>query len=150
MVSLLYKKRIININFNIFLASAVATLLAAYPVMVVSRMNHSIAFILLSAFFIDALIDGLLFWGLHWYANYRNSQLQLFFRDYGLLQGHRVFLAFLFFILATSTDYSLMVLFGFERAASFIFSYLTALIITRIVHTIYGLKTGLFEEKQLK
>lgn len=142
-IAKVYKKRIVNINFNITLASLIATLLAAYPVMLFAS-HGSMTFMLLSAFMIDAILDGAIFTILHKIANNHKNHKQ-FILDTGKIQFQRVILSIIFFVVAITLDYSLMHYLQFQRASSFLMSYTLALIVTRSMHTIYGLKTGLFK-----
>jgi len=135
----------VNINLNIVIASLASIALAAYPVKLAAGISDNVLFILLSAFLIDAIFDFTIFSILHVLLNFKNGFIFLV-KDIGTIQIHRIVLSVLFFIISVGTDFVLMQFFGIERAASFVVAYVFALIITRTVHTVYGIKSGLFKD----
>lgn len=144
-----YQKRIVNINLNILIASLAATIIAVYPVEFIAKHLNSMSAIVLSAFIIDAGADFIVFVFLHRFA-YKCNGKGCWIKDLTKIQGQRVILAILFFIISTSSDYIIMELTNVSRGSSFLIAYTFALIVTRITHTIYGLKTGLFKENNIK
>lgn len=141
-----YKKRIVNINSNIIIASLTSIFLAAYPVSLTKTFIDSMVGLLLSAFLIDAIIDLGIFGTLHYVSNYTKKNRKKFGRDLFTIQIHRAILSIIFFLIAVGLDFVLMVN-GIERTASFVISYTIALIITRSIHTIYGLRKGIFKNE---
>jgi hypothetical protein len=146
MIGFYKRHRVININVNIVLASLLSILISSYIVDLTYGFFESMLVIVLSAYFIDSLIDFAIFAALHGIVNNGNGFRPLIM-DIGKIQAHRIALAVIFFLIATGLDYVFMGFFGIERAYSFIFAYTFALLVTRVVHTIYGLKTGLFSPK---
>ncbi len=144
-----YKKRAVNINVNIILASLLSILISSYIVDATYYMFSSMLSIVLVAYFIDAVADFIIFSILHGIVN-NGSGFKPFILDVGKIQSHRIVLAVIFFLIATSFDYAFMSLIGIGRTYSFILAYTLALIVTRVIHTIYGIKTGLFDSKPMK
>ncbi|RME52413.1 hypothetical protein D6783_04810 [Candidatus Woesearchaeota archaeon] len=138
----LYCKRIVNINVNIVLASALAAVLTAPIIEVLEEHLRSIALVVLSSLVIDAIFDFSIFSLLHWFAN-KSLQGTRFLRDVLTLQKQRVFLTPLFYGVATGTQTALLVL-GRGAGFSVVVAYFLAILVTRCVHTLYGLKCGLF------
>ena len=141
-----YAKRIININLNITIASLLSTIVAVYPIKYVANLSDSMTFIVFSAFAIDSILDGIIFSILHLISN-KNKKLKHYITDINQIQTQRIILSVIYFIFAVGLDYILMIKFDISRTTSFVFAYVFALIVTRTIHTLYGLKTGLFEEK---
>lgn len=143
------RKRIITINLSIILASLISILIAAYPVYLTKMFTNNEIIIVLFSFFIDAIIDFFIFFIFHltFHVHLKNEKnfFNYFLKDTGKIQIQRIFLSIFFFIFSVGGHYSLL-MFGFERTISFIISYLFALVLTRIIHTIYGIKTGLFKK----
>lgn len=144
MISAYKRHRIVNINVNILVAGVIATLFAAVPVSFLEMFTRNDVLIVLFSFVFDGVADMLLFFGLHALVNYKVGKAGILLRDLYTLQKQRFVLAVLFFIVATSGHYLLMT--WFDTTGSFIVAYLFALLVTRAVHTAYGLKTGLFDK----
>ena len=70
--------------------------------------------------------------------------IKIFMNDILKIQKQRVVLSILYAIFALSLHFTLIYL-GYNPTASFFVAYILALFVTRSAHTIYGLKTGLFE-----
>jgi len=66
------RKRVININVNVFVAGLLSIALAKYPVMLISeKIGHEhMLLISIAAYVIDTAIDIVLYFGLHWIANH--------------------------------------------------------------------------------
>ena len=146
MIGFYKRHRVININVNIILASLLAILISSYVVDLTYGLFESMLAIVMSAYLIDASIDFVIFVILHALSN-NGNELKPLVADIGKIQSHRIVLAAIFFLIAISLDYVFMSLLGLERAYSFIFAYTFALLVTRVIHTVYGLKTGLFDSK---
>jgi hypothetical protein len=142
------KKRIVNININIILAAIISTLLAAYPVYLTKFFTNNLFQIVLFSIGADAILDISLFAFFHWIVH-KNHSKKVIAMDFALIQSHRIILSILYYIIAGSFQFILMNL-GFYRTGSFITAYFIALIITRTIHTWYGLKTGLFKDLKTK
>lgn len=128
---------------NIFLAGVCSTLLSTYPVYLTGMITTIPWIIALLSFAIDGIIDFALFGLLHLWAN-NHHERRVFLNDLFRLQGQRMVLAVLFFGIATGGHLFLMME-GLTRTTAFVLAYVGALVITRVVHTVYGIKTGLFE-----
>ena len=139
----LYKKKIVNINVNIVLASLITMCISIFPVKLLSLYVGSVVVLVLSSYLIDGLIDMALFTGLHCFANDGCGLL----REAVILQGHRIALAVIFFLIAVSGDYYLLAYGGLERISAYLLSYLLAIVITRTIHTIYLVRTGFLEQR---
>lgn len=148
------RSRIVSINGNQIIASVCSTLILAYPIGVLSMMmgTHFMDIVLLS-YILDACLDFGIFAVLHSLSH--KDQIHRFIpsralrRDLIRLQVHRIILAIIFFGVATSSHYWLLMQ-GYAGGKAFVISYLGSLVFTRIIHTLYGLKSGLFEPLSLK
>lgn len=145
-----YKRnRLININGNVIIASLIGTALAIYPVHLTKMITNSDWLIVLLSFFIDGTLDVIIFISLHIFihkshvAGFKPSKIIL--KDILKIQSQRIVLSIFYLIFAVGGHY-LLLQFDFERTIAFLIAYLGALIISRILHTIYGLRTGLFEK----
>jgi len=111
-------------------------------------LTDSNLLIVLLSFFIDAIIDVFVFISLHLYVHKhhfdRMKPSKKILEDIFKIQGQRIILSGIYFIIAGGLHFLFLIL-GLERTIAFLISYLFALIITRSVHTIYGLKVGLFK-----
>ncbi len=127
-------------NGNVLLASTLAILLTAMTLGIIQPFVGGMLSALLLSAILDAVYDVAIFAGLHaWTRTHRPR----FLRDLGLLQAHRFFLSPLFYLIAVPGQ-ALLLMAGFSTSASLL-AYLLALLITRGVHTAYGLRTGLFD-----
>lgn len=129
-----------NVNGNVLVASVLAVLLTAATLEAIQSLIGGMLSALLLSAILDAIYDVAIFAGLHaWTKTHRPR----FLRDLGLLQAHRFFLSPLFYLVAVPGQ-ALLLLAGFSTATSLL-AYLLALLVTRGVHTAYGLRTGLFD-----
>ncbi len=142
------KKRIVNINVNIIIASLVSIVLSLYPVYLTKMISNSAGAIALISFGIDALIDGGIFIILHGFLNKKqiinggiSSSLK---RDIFRIQAERMVLSVFYFVFAVGGHY-ILIMNGLGRTAAFALSYIFALALSRYIHTLYGLRFGLFE-----
>ena len=143
------RKRIVNINANIVIASVLGTILAAYPVYLTRFLtNNEIAIVLLS-FVFDAIIDFVFFATLHLAVHKahvsRFKPSKIIVKDLLKIQIQRGILSVLYLVVAVGGHFVLLMA-GVERTVGFLVAYLAALVITRSVHTVYGNRTGLFKE----
>lgn len=129
-----------NVNGNVLVASTLAVVLTALTLEIIQPLVGGMLSTLLLSAILDAVYNVAIFAGLHaWTKTYR----QRFLRDLGLLQAHRFFLSPLFYLIAVPGQ-ALLLMAGFSTATSLL-AYLLALLVTRGVHTAYGLRTGLFD-----
>lgn len=148
------RKRILNINLNIVLAGLLAILIAKYPVLLMSRWigaEHKLINSLLAGV-IDAVADALIYFLLHWVANHCKPAsdkppglARNFWRDASLVQVERLILTPPFYVVAVGGMYGLQHA-GITASWSFVYSFTAAIILTRIIHTIWGLRTGRFKD----
>ena len=97
--------------------------------------------------------DVLLYYGLHWLANHwtpasrrpkvRRSK-RAFFKDASLIQFERAILSPLYYLVAGGLMYLLQHQ-GIKPSWAFVLGFASGIIVTRIVHTIWGLRTGRFK-----
>ena len=162
--NLYQRKRVININVNVFLAGILSIALAKYPIMVLSGMighEHKLA-ISIMAYVIDTLIDVSLYFGLHWIANHwrplkethlvdklttpAESRTKNFLVDVGKVQAERIALVPIFAAIAISGMWALQHFAEFKPNWAFVIAFIVAMIITRVIHTVWGLRSGTFKD----
>lgn len=149
------RSRVFNINFNVITAGLLAILFAKYPVHVVSDWigpEHKFL-ITLCAAVIDMIADVILYYALHWLANHwrpasrrpkvRKSN-RAFFKDATLIQFERAILSPLYYVVAGGLMYLLQHQ-GIKPSWAFVWGFASAIIVTRVVHTIWGYRTGRFK-----
>lgn len=149
------RSRVFNINFNVVAAGLLAILIAKYPVALVSTWigpEHKFL-ITICAAVLDMIADVLLYYGLHWLANHwrpasrrpkvRKSR-RAFFKDATLIQFERAILSPLYYVIAGGLMYLLQHM-GIKPSWAFVWGFASAIIVTRIVHTIWGYRTGRFK-----
>ncbi len=149
MLSKYRRNRLVNINTNVVIASVLGTALAAFPVHLTKMITHSELAIVAISFFIDGIFDVVIFMGLHILIHKEHIKglkpSRAIIDDLLKIQSQRVVLSVIYLVFAIGGHYILLI-FGVERTIAFIASYLGALVVSRSVHTLYGLKTGLFEK----
>jgi len=157
--TLYQRKRIININVNIIAAGLVAIGMGAGIVELLRRAFPDLPTIGYTAIGTgaDIVCDVSLYFALHWVANHwrpiksdnARTQERLdaksppFWRDASLVQFERAILSPLYYLIASGGMEGLQRS-GFAPAHAMLFSYTAALAITRVLHTLWGLKTGRF------
>lgn len=147
--------RVFNINFNVLVAGLLAILIAKYPVALVSAWigpEHKFL-ITVCAAVLDMIADVLLYYALHWLANHwrpasrrpkiRKSK-RAFFKDATLIQFERAILSPLYYVVAGGLMYLLQHQ-GIKPSWAFVWGFASGIIVTRIVHTIWGYRTGRFK-----
>jgi hypothetical protein len=151
------RKRIVNINANILMSGLLAVLVAKYPVDVVGRLigeDHKIL-ITLAAGGIDMVIDVALYYALHWVANHWTPPWKrqpaarperAFFRDASLIQFERAILSPLYYLIAMGSMLALQHR-GWVPGWAFLTAFASGLLVTRVVHTAWGLRSGLFVDE---
>lgn len=154
------RKKIINVNVNIVLAGLVAVLLSKYPVHWMSQAIgpglHWLKALLAGV--IDATVDIGLYFLLHWVANHwrplkPKSDLERrafenvgsFWKNATLVQAERYLLSPIFYIIAVGGMWALSAYTPLRESWAFVVAFSGAIIVTRIIHTVWGLSSGRFE-----
>ncbi|QYK48811.1 MAG: hypothetical protein KF838_02935 [Phycisphaeraceae bacterium] len=149
------QSRLFNINFNVVAAGLLAIAISKYPVLLVSEwIGPERKFLItLAAAGIDVVADVVIYYGLHWLANHwrpasrrprvRKSK-RAFFKDASLVQFERAILSPLYYMVAGGLMYLLQYQ-GIKANWAFVFGFVSAIVVTRIVHTMWGLRTGRFK-----
>lgn len=156
------RHRIVNVNLNIVGAGLLAVLLAKWPVHVVTGWvgeEHKFANSVIAAF-LDGIADILIYFMLHWVANHwrplspRHEHDEpdapgAFWKNATLVQFERLTLTPAFYVIAIGGMWGLQHA-GFGASWAFVLSFSVGLIVTRVMHTWWGLRTGRFEPIPLK
>ncbi len=152
------RKRVININVNVTMAGLLALALAKFPVAWTAELigrEHKFL-ISIAAYFIDMIFDGVVYFALHWLANHwkpgepepvDRARGKRFFADALIVQAERIALVPLFALIAIGGMYLLQHHTDLKIGWAFVITYLVAIFITRILHTIIGYQTGTFDDK---
>lgn len=153
------RKRVVNINANVTLAGLLALALAKFPVAWAAGLighEHKLV-IAVTAYFIDMLFDGLVYFALHWIANHwkpgepepvDRDRIKRFFADALMVQAERVVLVPLFALIAIGGMWLLQHHSDLKVGWIFVITYLTAILITRVLHTVIGYRTGSFDDRR--
>lgn len=153
------RRRVININLNVTAAGLLALALAKFPVAWVAELigrEHKLL-ISLAAYGIDMVFDGLVYFALHWLANHwkpgepepvDRARVRRFFLDALMVQAERIVLVPVFALIAIGGMWILQHQTDIKISWIFVITYLTAILITRILHTIMGYRTGSFDDKR--
>lgn len=150
------RHRIVNINLNIIGAGLLAVALAKWPVYLVSQWigpEHKLINALVAGV-IDGLADIAIYFVLHWVANHWRpikpkddrdlpEESRRFWKNATLIQFERLALSPAFYAIAIGGMWGLQHA-GISPSWAFVLAFSIAIIITRIVHTIWGLRTGRF------
>jgi len=161
------RKRVVNINLNIFVAGLIAIAIAKYPVLLISNFvghEHKLLISVL-AYIVDTSIDIFIYFGLHWIANHWHpdqSPLQLppeenttigvdsktkkFLLDASRVQAERFALVPIFALVAMGGMFSIQHLTTIEPDWAFVVSFIFAMLCTRVIHTIWGFRSGTFRD----
>lgn len=159
------RHRIVNVNLNIIGAGLLAVAIAKYPVHLLSLTigeKHKFINSVVAAV-VDGIVDIGLYFVLHWIANHwgpikheRKAKAKLnengefieksvsFWRDASLVQFERLTLTPVFYLFAIGGMWGLQH-YGFRASWAFVISFSVGLIVTRIMHTWWSLRTGRFE-----
>lgn len=153
------RKRVVNINVNVTFAGLMALLLAMWPVAWVEAWfgeDHKL-WIAVAAYFIDMVFDFTVYFSLHWLANHwkpgqpapiDRARVIHFASDALLVQAERVVLVPLFALLAIAGMTLLQHHTELGAKKAFVVTYIIAILITRVLHTIIGYRTGSFNDKK--
>ncbi len=154
------RSRLLNINLNLVLAGFIAIALAKFPIKFISEWlgpEHK-ALITLIAYGIDTMFDVAVYFGLHWIANHwkpssvhgkgpkpeRPAHRKNFLKDAGRVQAERMVLVPVFAAVSMGMMYSLQKYADVTASWAFVYSFVTAILVTRTLHTISGIWTGTF------
>ena len=159
------RHRIVNVNLNIIGAGLLAVAIAKYPVHLLSLTigeQHKFINSVVAAV-VDGIVDIGLYFVLHWIANHwgpikheRKTKAKLnengefieksvsFWRDASLVQFERLTLTPVFYLFAIGGMWGLQH-YGLRASWAFVLSFSVGLIVTRIMHTWWSLRTGRFE-----
>jgi hypothetical protein len=130
--------RMWNINVNILSADVLSTAATAAIMEAVHSKLAGPFWILFTTALIDGAISLALFATLHWYANRQRG-----IRDLVHVQVHRWALAPLNYLIGSGLQYAMLRL-GVRVGVGVLAAYWGAIAVVRTIHTIYGMKSGLF------
>lgn len=152
------RKRVININVNMLVAGLIAIALAKYPVKWISDAigPERTIIITLIAYALDALLDVVVYFGLHWVANHwrpvkprtekdrrhHAAPKPNYIADVGRVQAERIALVPLFAAIAMGGMWALQHFAQMSASWAFVVAYVSAIVTTRVVHTLWGLRSG--------
>lgn len=153
------RKRVVNINLNILAAGFIAIALAKLPVMYISVWigpDHKFL-ISVIAYAIDTVFDVLVYYALHWIANHWNPQGHLpkhddrpksrrFMHDATRVQAERMALVPIFMLIAMGGMWALQKFAAITASWAFVYAFASAMIATRILHTLWGYRSGTFRD----
>ncbi|HZW09766.1 MAG TPA: hypothetical protein VFF69_07675 [Phycisphaerales bacterium] len=155
------RKRVININANIVASGLLAIVIAKHPVHLVGEAIGADRKILvtLAAGAIDMFVDVAIYYALHWIANHwhprwkksaKRAHKRSFFHDASLIQFERAILSPLYYLVAMGLMYALQRWALIEdHSWAFVIGFVTGIVVTRVVHTIWGLRSGRFADLPL-
>lgn len=153
------RSKIVNINANIIVAGLLAVALAKIPVHYSRHFIPDEQKLLITLFAIvcDMIADVAIYYALHWVANHwrplgpvsknesENGKSRSFVRDATVIQFQRMFLSPIYYGVAGGLMYLLKHQ-GMDRGWAFVIAFVTGIIVTRIIHTIWGVRTGQFKD----
>ena len=144
-----HRHRFYHINGNILAASLLSTGLTALLIEFLTSWTLWIGIIVVLTAVVDAIFDVLLYALFSYYSASHSGNVRMFsfLHDLTRVQGHRIFLAPLYYACAVLLQSSFLMM-GTRRSFSVLFAYLLALLFTRLLHTLYGLRTGLFDKQK--
>ncbi len=153
------RKRVVNINLNILAAGILAIALAKFPVMWIGDWigpEHKFV-ITVIAYILDTVLDVCVYYALHWVANHWNPHGHLpkhekrpksrqFVHDATRIQAERMALMPIYILIGPGGMWALQKWFDVHHSWAFVIAFVSAIISTRIIHTIIGLRTGTFRD----
>ncbi|MBX3364173.1 MAG: hypothetical protein KF866_05345 [Phycisphaeraceae bacterium] len=152
------RRKIININVNVIVAGLLAIAVAKYPVHVVGDWLGDDRKLLraIAAAAIDGIADIIIYYVLHWVANHwrplakkgqrRKENAGSFFKHATLVQFERYMLSPVFYLIAIGLMFTLDKHAGMGHSWAFVCGFITAILVTRVLHTFIGLRTGTFKD----
>ena len=155
------RNRFLNINLNLVMAGLIAIALAKFPGKLVADWlgpDHTLL-ITLIAYGLDTVLDVSVYFGLHWVANHwrpsavhgkdpkpeRPKHRKNFLVDAGRVQAERMVLVPVFAAVSMGMMYGLQKFGGVSASWAFVYSFASAIVVTRTLHTISGIWTGTFK-----
>lgn len=150
------RKRVVNVNANIIASGLLAIALAKVPVDFAARWigpERRLA-ITLAAGAIDMVVDVVIYYALHWLANHwrpwwrrprADAPRRSFFREASLVQFERAILSPVYYLTAMGIMYALQAS-GRPYGESFVVGFVAGIVVTRTIHTIWGVRTGTFRD----
>jgi hypothetical protein len=160
-IDLYQRKRVVNINANIVASGLLAVVIAKYPVYLVGEaIGREHRFLItLAAGAIDMVVDIAIYYALHWIANHwhpswkksaKRKHKRSFFHDASLIQFERAILSPLYYVIAMGLMYELQ-RWGLIESHSwaFVVGFTAGIVVTRVVHTMWGMRTGRFADLPL-
>lgn len=147
-LSLYARSRIVHINLNACISGIISLLISAQIVYTSNFFIENPWLVVLFSYIVDGVIDFLIFGGLHLVLYHVRSGVWSFSenlaKDLRVLQTQRLTLTLVTLVVSGGMHYILMEA-GMGRTRAFIIAYALGLLATRTVHTLYGLKKGVFE-----
>ncbi|QKK08045.1 MAG: hypothetical protein HND58_07565 [Planctomycetota bacterium] len=148
------RKRIVNINLNILASGLLAVILAKPLVVLVGNWigPERLLSVTLAAGAVDMVVDVIIYYALHWFANHWNPpwkrardarHKRSFFRDASVVQFERAILSPLYYLVAMGLMYALQHR-GMAHGWAFVVGFASGLLVTRVVHTVWGMRSGRF------
>jgi hypothetical protein len=151
------RHRIVNVNLNIIGAGLLAVAISKFPVLWLSALIGSQHKLInsLAAAVVDGIVDIGIYYALHWIANHWRpirprdesdapDNHAAFWKNASLVQFERLTLTPLFYLIAIPGMWALQHA-GWSASWAFVASFSVGLVVTRVVHTAWALKTGRFE-----
>tara|TARA_R110000737_G_scaffold2923_8_gene8786 strand:- start:44804 stop:45394 length:591 start_codon:yes stop_codon:yes gene_type:complete len=156
------RKRIINVNVNILAAGLISIALTKYPIHWISLWIGEDKRFLISviAYVLDTIMDVCVYYGLHWIANHWNphghhpeidqrSKYKNFAREATRVQAERAALVPVFMLVAMGGMWALQKYAEIRASWSFVFAFIAAMLVTRVIHTVWGYRTGTFQDNTI-
>lgn len=153
------RKRVVNININMLAAGFLAIALAKMPVKWIGDWigpEHKLL-ITAIAYALETVLDVIVYYALHWLANHWNPRGNLpkhdnrpksrrFIQDATRLQAERMALVPIYILVGPGGMWALQKYADVQHSWAFVIAFVAAIITTRIIHTIWGLRTGTFRD----
>lgn len=146
-LSLYARSRIVHINLNACISGIVSLVISAQIVYTSNFFLNNPWGIVIFAYLVDGIVDFLVFGGLHLVLYHIRSGVWSYStnlaKDLSILQTQRIMFSWVTLIASGGLHYVLIEA-GMGRTRAFIIAYAIGLLVTRTVHTVYGLKRGVF------
>ncbi len=153
------RRRVVNINLNMVTAGFIAIALAKFPVMFIGDWIGPEHKMLISvvAYGLETTFDVMVYYALHWVANHwkprghparqdAGQRSRRFIRDATRLQAERMALVPIYIIIGPGGMWALQEFAHVQHSWAFVIAFVSAIISTRIIHTVWGLRTGTFKD----
>ena len=156
----LYQRhKLININVNVATAGLLAILVAKYPVHVIDWVfdrhfgeGHALLKSIAAAV-VDGVADVVIYYVLHWLANHwrpygthhesdHPDDARHFFRNATLVQFERLVLSPVFYVVSIGLMWAFQHYWQIRAGWAFVFAFGAGILITRVLHSIYMIRTG--------